>query len=71
MVQRTTQGTLNPILSTVDGMRKDISKREMVVVAPLIALLLALGFYPKPVLDVINPALEATLTGVQVVEAGK
>ncbi|GIH09968.1 NADH-quinone oxidoreductase subunit M [Rhizocola hellebori] len=71
MIQRTTQGTLNPTLSTVDGMSRDISKREMVVVAPLIVLLLALGFYPKPVLDVINPAVEATLTEVQVVEAGK
>ena len=27
------------------------------MVAPLIALLLVLGFYPKPVLDVINPAV--------------
>jgi NADH-quinone oxidoreductase subunit M len=71
MIQRTTQGTLNPVLSTVEGMRRDISKREMVVVAPLIALLLALGFYPKPVLDVITPAVEATLTEVQVVEAGR
>ncbi len=71
MVQRTTQGALNPALSTVAGMGRDISKREMVVVAPLIALLLVLGFYPKPVLEVINPAVEATLTEVQVVEAGK
>ncbi|HEX6156987.1 MAG TPA: NADH-quinone oxidoreductase subunit M [Burkholderiales bacterium] len=71
MVQRTTQGTLNPTLSTVEGMRRDISKRELIVVTPLIVLLLALGFYPKPVLDVINPAVEATLTEVQVVEAGR
>ena len=30
-------------------MRKDLTLREKVVVAPLIALLLLLGFYPKPV----------------------
>jgi NADH-quinone oxidoreductase subunit M len=61
MVQRTTQGTLNPALSGVEGMRRDMSIREKVVVAPLIALLLLLGFYPKPVTDVINPAVQATM----------
>jgi NADH-quinone oxidoreductase subunit M len=71
MVQRTTQGTLNPALSEVDTMRRDLTAREMVVVAPLVALILALGFYPKPVLDVINPAVERTLTHVTSVEAGK
>ena len=64
MVQRTTQGTLNPALSTVDGMRRDLSLREKVVVAPLILLLLLLGFYPKPVTDVINPAVQATMQDV-------
>ncbi|NUR73292.1 MAG: NADH-quinone oxidoreductase subunit M, partial [Hamadaea sp.] len=57
----TMQGTLNPKLTEVSGLRKDISKREILVVAPLIALLLLLGFYPKPVLDVINPAVSVTL----------
>jgi NADH-quinone oxidoreductase subunit M len=61
MVQRTVQGTLNPALAEVAPMSKDISLREKVVVAPLIALLLLLGFYPKPVTDVINPAIEATM----------
>ncbi|MFS8477851.1 MAG: NADH-quinone oxidoreductase subunit M [Micromonosporaceae bacterium] len=61
MIQRTTQGELNPALSGVDGMRRDLTRREAVVVAPLIALLIVLGFYPKPVLDVINPAVSATL----------
>jgi NADH-quinone oxidoreductase subunit M len=64
MVQRTTQGTLNPALTAVEGMRRDISLREKVVVAPLIGLLLLLGFYPKPVTDVINPAVQATMQDV-------
>lgn len=34
MVQRTTQGTLNPALTEVDGMRRDLNLREKVVVAP-------------------------------------
>ncbi|OBG36413.1 NADH-quinone oxidoreductase subunit M [Mycobacterium alsense] len=42
----------------------DLKAREMVVVAPLIALLIALGVYPKPVLDLINPAVENTMTTI-------
>src|SRR5438477_10353250 len=57
MIQRTTQGRVNPKLSTVDGMRRDLSLREAIVVTPLVALILLLGFYPKPVIDVINPAV--------------
>lgn len=65
MIQRTTQGKLNPALSTVEGMKRDMSTREMVVVGPLIALLLVLGFYPKPVLDVVTPAVQATFTHLE------
>jgi NADH-quinone oxidoreductase subunit M len=64
MIQRTTQGTPNPALENVDGMKRDLSLREAVAVAPLIALILVLGFYPKPVLDVINPAVKATLSDI-------
>ena len=70
MVQRTTQGTLNPALAEVPAMRKDISLREKVVVAPLILLLILLGFYPKPVTDVINPAVQATLQDVGTTDPG-
>ncbi len=64
MVQRTTQGTLNPALAELPAMRRDITLREKIVVAPLVLLLLVLGFYPKPVTDVINPAVQATLQDV-------
>ncbi|MEV4386370.1 NADH-quinone oxidoreductase subunit M [Micromonospora sp. NPDC049580] len=64
MVQRTTQGTLNPALTEVDGMRRDLNLREKVVVAPLVALIVLLGFYPKPVTDVINPAVQATMDDI-------
>jgi NADH-quinone oxidoreductase subunit M len=43
---------------------RDLFGRELVVVAPLIALLIVLGFYPKPALDVINPAVGHTLTTI-------
>ena len=40
----------------------DLRGRELVVVAPLLALLLVLGIYPKPALDVIDPAVQHTLS---------
>ncbi|ORW94478.1 NADH:ubiquinone oxidoreductase subunit M [Mycobacterium sp. IEC1808] len=42
----------------------DLRARELVVVAPLLALLFVLGVYPKPVLDIINPAVENTMTTI-------
>ncbi|HEX6871202.1 MAG TPA: proton-conducting transporter membrane subunit, partial [Micromonosporaceae bacterium] len=64
MVQRTTQGTPNVEMTAVRAMRKDLSLRESIVVAPLIALLLIFGFYPKPLLDVINPAVQKTMEDI-------
>jgi NADH-quinone oxidoreductase subunit M len=43
---------------------RDLSAREGWVVAPIIAVIIALGFFPKPVLDVINPAIGRTLQAV-------
>ncbi|MGH3553841.1 MAG: proton-conducting transporter membrane subunit, partial [Mycobacterium sp.] len=43
---------------------RDLVPREVVVVAPLIALLLFLGLYPKPVLDIINPAVGNTMATI-------
>jgi NADH-quinone oxidoreductase subunit M len=40
------------------------------VVAPLVLLLVLLGFYPKPVTDVINPAVQATLQNVGTTDPG-
>jgi NADH-quinone oxidoreductase subunit M len=42
----------------------DLSIREVAVLAPLVALILLLGLYPQPVLNVINPSVGATLTEV-------
>jgi NADH-quinone oxidoreductase subunit M len=39
----------------------DLSVREKWVVAPIIASFLVLGVFPKPVLDLVNPAVETTL----------
>ena len=42
----------------------DLRARELLVVAPLLALLFVLGIYPKPMLDLINPAIENTMTTI-------
>jgi NADH-quinone oxidoreductase subunit M len=42
----------------------DLKARELIVVAPLIALLIVLGIYPKPVLDLVNPAVANTMTTI-------
>jgi NADH-quinone oxidoreductase subunit M len=42
----------------------DLSKREIGVLTPLIVLIIVLGFFPGPVLDVINPSVVATMNEV-------
>lgn len=60
MYQRMMTG---PVKDGNDRLR-DLVPREILVVAPLIALLIVLGVYPKPALDVINPAVTHTLTTI-------
>ncbi|SFQ64357.1 NADH-quinone oxidoreductase subunit M [Amycolatopsis arida] len=44
---------------------RDLSVREIAVLAPLVVLIIGLGFYPKPVLDTITPSVQATMASVQ------
>jgi NADH-quinone oxidoreductase subunit M len=44
----------------------DLRRRELLIVAPLVALLLAIGFFPKPLLDVIDEGVQPTLAEVDV-----
>ncbi|GAA2809901.1 NADH-quinone oxidoreductase subunit M [Saccharopolyspora taberi] len=46
----------------------DVNFRETAVLAPLVVLVLALGFYPQPVLDVIGPSVGATMSEVGVTD---
>ncbi len=65
MYQRMMTGPKPEELTGPDAI-PDLTGREKWVAAPLIALFLVLGFYPKPVLDMVNPAVETILTGVQI-----
>src|SRR6185295_3631618 len=64
MYQRTMTGEPNEHTAKL----ADLNVREAWVVAPLIAVIIALGFYPKPLLDVINPAVSRTMEQVGVTD---
>ena len=53
-IQKTLHGPVTP------GNEKmtDLNLREKIAIAPVIAIIVVMGFYPKPVLDLINPTAE-------------
>ncbi len=60
MYQRTMTG---PVREGVAGML-DLNVREIAALAPLFVLIIVLGLFPKPLLDIINPAVENTMSEV-------
>ena len=44
----------------------DLTLREKISIAPVIAIIIFFGFYPQPLLDVINPAATATLSALEI-----
>ncbi len=63
MYQRTMTGPTRPEVAEF----RDLDRREVGVVAPLLVALLVFGFYPMPLLDVINPSVDSTLSQLDVV----
>lgn len=51
-VQRALHGTTTPGNENL----KDLNLREKIAIAPVIAIIVFLGFYPSPLLKIINPA---------------
>ncbi|WP_369200472.1 NADH-quinone oxidoreductase subunit M [Streptomyces sp. PU-14G] len=62
LYQRTMTGPIRK--PQIEGM-PDLKVREVAVVAPLVALLIFLGVFPKPLTEIVNPAVEHTLSDVQ------
>jgi NADH-quinone oxidoreductase subunit M len=60
MYQRTMTG---PTVPAVAGF-KDLDLRELAALAPLVLLIVVLGFFPRPLTSMINPAVAATLEQV-------
>ena len=42
----------------------DLNLREKLAIAPVIAVIIALGFFPSPLLNIINPAAQATISAL-------
>jgi NADH-quinone oxidoreductase subunit M len=53
-IQKTLHG---PIITGNENL-KDLSLREKIAISPIILIIVVMGFYPKPVLDLINPTAE-------------
>jgi NADH-quinone oxidoreductase subunit M len=55
-------GPTNPSLENMS----DLKGREITALMPIAALSIMLGFYPAPLLDVVNPAVDRTVEIVSV-----
>ncbi|MGH3331699.1 MAG: NADH-quinone oxidoreductase subunit M [Nocardioidaceae bacterium] len=64
MFQRTMTGPTRPEIASM----KDLNLREVSALAPLLLLIVLLGFFPKPLTEIINPAVEDTLQHVGVTD---
>ncbi len=62
MYQRTMTGPLAPGTEGVT----DLEPREIAALSPAVVLIVALGFYPQPLLNVINPAVDEVVSAVGV-----
>ena len=71
VVQRTLHGETTPGNESLT----DLNLREKIAIAPVIAILVVLGFFPKPVLHAINPTTAVIMQNVgvsdPVAKAGK
>jgi NADH-quinone oxidoreductase subunit M len=56
-VQRALHGPTTPGNENL----KDLNLREKIAIAPVVAIIVALGFYPSPLLNIINPAAAQVL----------
>ncbi len=57
-VQRALHGPTTPGNESLP----DLNLREKIAIAPVVAVIIFLGFYPSPALNIINPAAERTLS---------
>jgi NADH-quinone oxidoreductase subunit M len=63
--QRTFHG---PVTSDANRVLKDLTPRERLVLAPLVALIVLIGVWPRPFLERMEPAVAKAVSAVQGVE---
>jgi NADH-quinone oxidoreductase subunit M len=59
-----TATAVHPLVKSHKTRFGDLTRREIAVVAPLVAAIIFLGLYPTPVLDVIGPTVAQTMSDV-------
>jgi len=64
LVQRSLHGPVTPGNENLP----DLTRREKIAIAPVLAIIIFLGFFPKPILDAINPAVTHTMQVVGVTD---
>ena len=64
LVQRSLHGPITPGNENLS----DLTRREKYAIAPVLAIIIVLGFFPKPLLDVINPTVVHTMQVVGVTD---
>ena len=64
LYQKSMTGPVNP---SVEGIT-DLKGREITALVPIAALTITLGFYPAPLLNVINPAVDWTMNTISAVD---
>jgi NADH-quinone oxidoreductase subunit M len=64
LVQRSLHGPVTPGNESLP----DLNTREKIAIAPVLAIIIFLGFFPKPLLDVINPTVVNTMQVVGVTD---
>jgi NADH-quinone oxidoreductase subunit M len=64
LVQRSLHGPVAPGNENLP----DLTRREKIAIAPVLAIIIFLGFFPKPLLDVINPSVANTMQVVGVTD---
>jgi NADH-quinone oxidoreductase subunit M len=57
-----------PLEGDANRTTPDLTRREIGVLAPLLLLIVAIGLYPKPLFDVVEPSVDRVLTEVGVLE---
>jgi NADH-quinone oxidoreductase subunit M len=60
--QRTMTGPVQPAVEDMT----DLTRRERLAMAPLVFLIVLLGLFPKPMLNIIEPAVQSTMQHVGV-----
>ncbi len=58
-----------PITKAVNETIRDLSGREIAVMVPILALMLFMGLYPKPLIDRMEPSVEKMLAPVHLAQA--